>query len=249
MLDWYPDVCSPDVSECGLKLLDARAQHTSGCFMHGSNYRTKTKSTHASATPHRRTKISLGSLLQLPAIQDVTLLPTEPVLSMLGTPQDLLKRMTPVSGGLPDSWLVLATVQLLHAAAGPLLFAVVDDTCEGRQSTTLLHSVVEPVFSVRLPPAAIRALVFCLFGVCCLCCAGSANTAGLGCRSGLLWRRRLYAACPVLLIICLVSCPDAAVSKLNYSWPRSQQLAAAALCPCTRCARGHAVMHTSQVSF
>lgn len=92
---------------------------------------------------------ALGLLrFQVPAITDAEAPPVATVLKGLPSPTAMLKRLTPADETTPCSWQVLASVQLVHAAAAPLLFAQVDAALAGEEPPHLLRGSVERLFEV-----------------------------------------------------------------------------------------------------
>lgn len=71
------------------------------------------------------------------------------IISHFGGASALLRRLTPPGAGQASTWSVLATVQLLHMAARPLLRAQTEGAFRGEAPGAALRKHLEPLLEVR----------------------------------------------------------------------------------------------------
>lgn len=86
---------------------------------------------------------------QVPDDLEITVARTEYIISHFGGASALLRRLTPPGAGQASTWSVLATVQLLHMAARPLLRAQTEGAFRGEAPGAALRKHLEPLLEVR----------------------------------------------------------------------------------------------------
>jgi hypothetical protein len=108
--------------------------------------------------------------LQAPRVKDISAVPAEPFLRRLPPAATLLKNVQPDADPNPDSWAVLATMQLLAAASRPLVESQAAVARAGEAPSGVLQYCVVPLLVVRS-------------GIRCLC--WSRGCVSVSCAGGL----------------------------------------------------------------
>ena len=114
----------------------------------------------------------------MPQGESSVLANAEHLLSHFGGAVALLRRLTPPGAGQASSWHVLATLQLLHVAARPLLRAQTEAAFRGEAPSAVLRKHLEPLLEVRR-----RSVFSKRWPSCNLIVAPPAVACGSACRS------------------------------------------------------------------